>query len=244
MQSDRNHQELRLVLPGYRRPYAGDDFTDMQVRLADREIADHLLAEAGWAIGRRPQQICIEMHGVQRSPAGERSTEAAYRALLRRCASYRWRAFLGVVPQSLVLVVLGVGLLYLANLLKGASPKDVEHSTWAEIVRLGGWIALWTSTGLLFSEGLPALFHRHVYRRLARLPFEFRYRSKDVVESEEAASQPPAAHPERAAPDVAPSRLTPDATARTGAPPANQVAGVHAWYASCTTPPPSHSTTY
>lgn len=170
---------LCIVLPGYRGPYAPHDFTDLDVRAADKAVSAYLTRHITRLPWRQGHELVFQLAIHEPDPTKEATTIDAYRDLFRYQAGTRWRHFTDQIPLTVALAVLGLCMLWTSHYLGGL--KQLEESlrkTLSDTAQVGAWVALWTAIAGIFSVGFTSLQQYYALLRLARAKMGFRYSTK------------------------------------------------------------------
>jgi len=171
----REPKVLRVVLPGFRGPFAPNDFNDLNILAADEAVAKYLIAHISRVPWGAPRDIVLQMPVVEREPERELVTAAAYRDLFRFQARMHWRQFVHQVPRSLSLVFVGVSILLLSHYLQDSNMDEPVRFAISDAVQVGGWVALWTAISAIFIDGFQSLLNYFAFRRLAGVQISFEY---------------------------------------------------------------------
>ncbi|WP_442485089.1 hypothetical protein [Aeoliella sp. SH292] len=173
-------ETLCVAIPAYRGTFAAHDFNELETRRADRELAEYLVSLLMWPRLSKPRKLLLQLPRDQRSPQQEHRTAEAYHTMFCHRMKECGQKLATVIPTVVLLVCVGVGMLYLSNHLGGEEGSGGENAsnfwhTFAEAIRVGGWVASWTAIALFFYDGVRTLYRLCIFWRLARLPVEFCY---------------------------------------------------------------------
>jgi hypothetical protein len=175
---EQNHDVIRIVLPGYRKCYAPNDFTDSRTRSQDNAIAAYLSKSAVRPWWNAPLKLVLKIAGEARDSEQEGATIRAYREMFGWRARAAVRRFMHELPLVFTLVTIGVAFLWISNRVDETTIEKDARNTLSDVVQVGAWVALWSAISLLFSTGFESLAKYIAFRRLTRIPVEFEYGGK------------------------------------------------------------------
>jgi hypothetical protein len=177
-------KSLRIVLPGYRGPYAPNDFINMEVRSVDKAVAGYLARHVNRAPWIKVREIVFQIATTEQDTKKESITIAAYRDLFRDQAQTHWRHFTDQIPLTVALASLGVFILWLSKSISDSHLEENIRHTLADTIQVGAWVALWTAIAGIFSVGFLSLQKYFAFRRLARTRMSFVYSSQGTLVDE------------------------------------------------------------
>jgi hypothetical protein len=174
-----DRESLRIVLPGYRGPYAPNDFINMEVRAVDTAVANYLIRHVTRLPWRHARRVVFQIATEDPDPKKEKITTEAYRDLFRDQASTQWQHFVDQIPLTFVLAALGLCMLWISNYLGDLQHlEDGLRKTLSDTAQVGAWVALWTAIAGIFSVGFTSLQKNYALRRLAQAQMSFVYSSE------------------------------------------------------------------
>jgi hypothetical protein len=176
LSTEKTHDTARIILPGYRVPYAANDFTDSKARSLDNAVAKHLSTRTVRAPWGSPKKLIVQIMDERPDPAKEQITGKACQEMFQWRAEAAVRRLLRQLPLVVFLVITGVAFLWGSHRVDDFSWEENLKQTVSEAVRLGAWVALWSATSLLFSTGYASIRDYLAFRRLAYMPIEFDYK--------------------------------------------------------------------
>lgn len=166
---------VRIIVAGYRKPYAANDFVDPEARSTDDQIARYVCASASRAPWGAPRKLVLRIMDETVNQRKEAETSKAYRAMFEWRAQAALRKFLRQLPMVVLLLVMGVFLLWLSHRVENFAWEEELVKTLGEAIRLGAWVSGWSAISLLFAQGLESLRNFVIFRNLTRVPVEFEY---------------------------------------------------------------------
>ena len=198
---ENNAGALYVVLPGYRGPFAANDFIDSEARDTDEDIASYLARHTSRAPWGFPKQLVFQLATENKDTHKEQTTAEAYRDLFRYHACIHWRQFTDQWPMTIALASLGVFMLWLSDFLDDTNLSENLRSTLSNTIQVGAWVATWTAIAGIFSAGFLSLQKYLAFRRLMRADMRFLY-STAGTQFEDSGKQikQPAHHPSSSLP--------------------------------------------
>jgi hypothetical protein len=169
---------IRIIVPGYREPYAANDFVHPEARSVDDQIARYVRSSTSRAPWGSPHKLKLRLTEATRHADKESETTEAYRAMFQWRAQAALRKFGRQLPVVALLLVIGVAFLWLSHRVESLSWEEEVAKTTGEAIRLGAWVSGWSAISLLFSQGLESLRDFVAFRHLAKIPIEFEYAAR------------------------------------------------------------------
>ena len=122
--------------------------------------------------------LILQIPASLRDPSQEEVTEQAYREPFRNQSRSQRDNFKRQISRAMGLVVVGFFFLLASQLVGESSLEPTLRHTLSDVVRVGGWVARWTAIAAVFFEASDSLQKWFTFRRLARLPIHFDYRTR------------------------------------------------------------------